>query len=346
MTENNIQGKRILLIGLSFHNYYKHIQSELYNLGANEVKFVESKWFPEDWYLSSNKIYTIIRLIINPFFRIKYTNKVISELSGNSYDVIFSFAAFTLSEKLIKHLKKQNPKLISTIFYWDSFHTWNLSHTMKYFDNCYSFDKRDCDKYDDLKYYPDFYLPANIEIEQSEDKYYLSHIGSTGPRYIDRLIAVKKLIRVIAEKKITSYIFLYSPSQRKWKQMLFSLFSWRQFKYLILSQKYKKLISHQIITLQEVQDVERNSRAILDLPVKTQHGTTIRVLTAIANRKKIITSNKHIINEKFYNPNNILIIDNKTPEIDLDFFNKPYIPVDISYLRIDNWLKYILNNES
>jgi len=69
---------------------------------------------------------------------------------------------------------------------------------------------------------------------------------------------------------------------------------------------------------------------------------TINCITALATGKKLITTNKRIAEEPFYHPNNIYIIDAEKPVLDIEFFHSEIENIDLSHLRLDNWLLHIL----
>lgn len=72
---------------------------------------------------------------------------------------------------------------------------------------------------------------------------------------------------------------------------------------------------------------------------------TFRVFEAIGLNKKLITTNKDIINYDFYNPNNIFIWDENIKEIPKDFLNKEYEKLPENIYRkysLENWVKTIL----
>jgi len=60
--------------------------------------------------------------------------------------------------------------------------------------------------------------------------------------------------------------------------------------------------------------------------------------------KKLITTNSFIKQEKFYHPDNIIIIDENNPEIDPDFFEKPFKQINVEEYSLDNWVKTIFSN--
>lgn len=59
----------------------------------------------------------------------------------------------------------------------------------------------------------------------------------------------------------------------------------------------------------------------------------------------MITNNKEIINEDYYNKNNIFIIDEDNINVPIEFINSPYeeLPKEmVEKYYIDNWLNELL----
>ena len=74
-------------------------------------------------------------------------------------------------------------------------------------------------------------------------------------------------------------------------------------------------------------------------------GLTIRVLEALGAKKKLITTNKDIVNYDFYHPENIYVYDGK---VDLEniFFTSEYFEIDYEIYKkysLESWLKEILS---
>ena len=66
-----------------------------------------------------------------------------------------------------------------------------------------------------------------------------------------------------------------------------------------------------------------------------------------SNNKKIITTNKDIINYDFYNSKNIYIIERENININKDFINEESQKIDnniIENYNLKNWIKKIFNN--
>lgn len=59
-----------------------------------------------------------------------------------------------------------------------------------------------------------------------------------------------------------------------------------------------------------------------------QTGLTMRTIESIGAQKKLITTNRDIVNYDFYRPENILIVDRERPAVDAEFLAEPYIGLD------------------
>jgi hypothetical protein len=75
-----------------------------------------------------------------------------------------------------------------------------------------------------------------------------------------------------------------------------------------------------------------------------QYGLSFRVFEAMSLEKKIITDNEAIKGYDFYNPNNILILNENISNLDKSFFETPYekIPKEIYYrYTLDHWVNKV-----
>ena len=93
------------------------------------------------------------------------------------------------------------------------------------------------------------------------------------------------------------------------------------------------------IQIADVNNYIHSAKLLLDISRKEQKGLTFRVFESLGLEKKLITTNSDIKNYDFYNPNNILIINEECPAIPLDFFNNEYQAIPELILK-----KYTLSN--
>lgn len=92
----------------------------------------------------------------------------------------------------------------------------------------------------------------------------------------------------------------------------------------------------------DVQKHIKKSKAILEVTQDGQVGCTLRAMEALFFRKKLITNNFNIINEDFYNKNNVFIYGKDNKEKLCEFVNKPYDIKSDKYRNkhtIEAWLE-------
>ena len=90
-----------------------------------------------------------------------------------------------------------------------------------------------------------------------------------------------------------------------------------------------------------------NSEIIIDIEHPDQSGLTIRTLEVLAAGKKLVTTNRDVINYDFYQYGNVYVIDRLNPKVPQDFIKKPFNPYPSSILNsysIDNWLVDVLED--
>lgn len=63
------------------------------------------------------------------------------------------------------------------------------------------------------------------------------------------------------------------------------------------------------------------SKCILEIVPEGITGSTLRVSESIIYRKKLLTNNKSLLNNKFYNPSHMFVFDNIDDKI-LEFMKK------------------------
>lgn len=83
------------------------------------------------------------------------------------------------------------------------------------------------------------------------------------------------------------------------------------------------------LTENEIVNIMSKTDAVFDICNENQNGLTMRTIETLGAGKKLITTNKTIINYDFYSPNNILLVKNndfsdihnflKTRKEDLDY---------------------------
>lgn len=168
----------------------------------------------------------------------------------------------------IHHIK---PEMRIIYWYWNPVNK-NTSSELTRDNNieCWSFDENDCKKYNmkkNIQYYYEQIL--EYESKMQYDIYFVGHDKGRKNR-------IQEIEKQINELGMTGKFDLIEDEKKE-------------------------------ISYSEVQKRIEKSKAILEIIQTGQVGCTLRALEALFFRKKLITTNKNVVNEDFYNKNNIFI---------------------------------------
>lgn len=325
----------LLLIMPNFFEYPQIIKEELEGMGYN-VDFFDDRPSTNAWVkaairINPNSIKTYIK---------KYFENVMTTISSKKYDVVFLISGQSLSfdESMIAKIKETQPQAKFVLYQWDSLKNFpHIKSVQKYFDKCFSFDKRDCAENDNLTFLPLFYCRRYEEIgrqNQEKYKYDFCFVGTAHPKKY-------KFIKMMSEQLKSVYpnqfIYFFFPAP--------IVFFYRKLRNPELRKAHYKEFHYVPLKGAEMDELFKDSRCVLDSPQAGQFGLTIRVLEALGAKKKLITTNEDIVNYDFYKPENIYIYDGF---IDLDnvFFQKPYLEVDQEIYKkysLNYWLNTLIN---
>lgn len=126
-----------------------------------------------------------------------------------------------------------------------------------------------------------------------------------------------------------------------------------KYEFIIVDKKARKLNKNLKFVNKEISRNEmlskiENTEIMIDIVRKNQTGLSFRVFESLAFQKKLIISNPSIKKYAFYNPNNILVIDEDNPEIPTSFLEAKYEPLDESIYNqftINTWVKNVFELE-
>ena len=346
MSRDNITAKSILLMIEQFYGYGEIMRDELLRLGAKSVYLKKADFIKGSFRdgLEWRKVKESIR---SPYHRSRWTRGLIKEIEGMRFDTFFIVENMPFKKYFLSYIREINPNIRIVLFLWDTFRT-QQPHYFDYlplFDTVYSFDRDDADKYG-LRYYPDFYIDKEV-VSWDQCKYDLSFVGAMNSSSTLFRGELLRKVQHFAESNNLFYFFYLRynlPKERRSKLMnlrRYILF-YKYLKEIRLLSNYGFLHSDPI-RISKYNEIMADSRVILDLNHRNRQGLTINAITALALGKKLITTNKRIKEEPFYDPSMIHIIDDNEPRIDVNFFKTSYQPINMSHLRMDNWLKHIVN---
>lgn len=303
-----LDGKRVLLIALT--EYSKGIIAELQKMGA-KVDYMCDK--PNNGVICKS----LGRLKFKPYMSVieKYYREKIKEYSANHYDYILSIRGEYTPVESVKLIKKTFPDSRVILYMWDSLrNNKGVEKTWPFYDKVWTFDRIDyLDHKSKIDFLPLFYYNAFLPEKTDEYKYDIAFIG-TG--HEDRVKIVKGIKSQCERYNLKMFDYIFLPHQLIYIKNKF------------MNKNYVKVtkndVHFKLLPTNEAYKIYSDSKCVIDIESPTQCGLTMRTIEMIGLRKKLITTNKDIVNYDFYNPNNIMVVDRNKFEIDPKFVESSY----------------------
>lgn len=320
--------KRVLLIMPNYSGIYKMLVNNLKSLGF-EVMYLDIKTFK--YKNIQQRVYCFLKKTFlkdkhyKQYLRGKNIEKnIIEKCSNNYFDYTLIIHPCDFLPSTIQYLKTISKKVIA--YHWEGFDRFKASpNLIKEFNSFAVFDKKDYDTF-----YPDF---PNIKLTQSfyfdilpipENKSIdLLYIGANLDNRYDNL---KHISSISNDKK--TYYYLYDKNKKLTK-----------FNNIIISDSF--------FEYKDAVNISAKAKCVIDMKLSVHNGLSLRFFEALHFSQKIITNNKTVKEMDFYNPNNILIINDfkeLTESMLNDFLNKEYIEIHQSIKQqysFKNWFNNI-----
>ena len=324
--------QKICIISFDHWNYDKHIVDKLNEKGIDAFHIKIGGFKHKN--ISSRIANTFSKIFLdkNPKTK-KRQEHIIEMLEKKGFqDQILVINPEVIDIEYHNKIKKYTTKYIAYLY--DSVGRNPVEHLLNdLFHEIYSFDKEDVKKFG-FKETTNYNYIETLPKDTSEIKNNILYIASFDNR-LEKIISLK----LIFEKLNLTYRFIVIGK----KTTLFKLkniFS----KFIIGIEFRRKRIDQN-----DLKSLYKETKVVLDIVRNNQVGLSFRVFEAMAFERKIITNNKNIINYNFYNPTNILVLENKNYVFDKTFFETEYEPLsdEIYYqYTLDNWVNTVfeLNN--
>ena len=312
---------KITLISFDNCGLNKHIAMTLEKQG-HKVNHIDFHSFS---YKYPNFFYKIYNFFLKTFLKknvknIYYGQEILKKLEhyNEKQDIILTIKGDFIDPHYLKGFKKHTVKSIG-FFNDNTYRCPKIVNAIACFDEVFSFEKEDCIKYN-LKFAPNWIYTQKLN-ETTNPEYDVFNISSKDKR-------LGSLIKIAKDLKAKNI----------------------HYKFMVLD-KDKSSLSKEIeffttkIPLNEMTELIANSKTLLDINRYGQKGLTFRVFESLGLEKKLITTNTDIETYDFFDPNNILIIDEENPSIPSDFFKNDYqkLPETILYkYTLDGWIDQVL----
>lgn len=325
-----LKDKKILFIALP--GYSQGIKHKMEELGAT-VDYFNDK--PNEGFVCK----ACGRFNVKPYEYVlnRYYQKIVNSVKDNDYDYIFTIRGEYTPMKSIKLLKKTFPKAKLILYMWDSLRNNKAVRSrLKAYDKVYTFDRMDYLKYqDEIDFLPLYYYDDYVPSEKvSCGKYDIAFIGTGQEDRVKIINEVKKQCERTG-KKMYAYVFL--------PHKLVYLYN------KILNKNYKNVTINSIqfkkMPFEKVYKIYNDAKCVIDIESAKQCGLTMRTIEMIGLRKKLITTNKDIVNYDFYHEDNILVVDRENFVLDEAFIERPYHNMNEEIYRkysLSNWIMEVL----
>ena len=320
---NGLEGKKILLLYARFFNYDKIVKEKLLSMGA-KVDMYDAR--------AELNVYekALLKIYKGQFWSKlkKYHKQIQKEKRGTDYDIVFSNSY--LPAETVDGYRKTFPNAKLVLYLDDSVvNTTNVENTFSHYDKVMTFDRGDSQRYG-IGFLPLFFEDSYVSQEVTEKKYDLCFIGTI---HSDRLRVIEAMEDYCAKNNLSFFRFCFLQSR------------FMYYYYWLTKREFRKkspsYFSYKSLPSSDVANVMLHSMAILDIQHPRQTGLTMRSIETLGARKKLITTNRDIVNYDFYNSHNVAMIERENPIIKPDFWTAEYKNLNINVFEkysITNWV--------
>lgn len=320
--------KKVLFIAPDFFNYSLIIKNKLIEKGY------DVDWFDDrpSTNIIDKCLLRVNRNILKRKIKKYFYNKIYKAMEDKKYNIVFVILGQSFNQEMFNDLRKINPNAKYVLYLWDAVKNFpHIEDLAKAFDKVYSFDSYDCEKY---RYE---FLPLFYTEEKKSDLDIIYDVTFIGTIKKGKLSLFNKLKKELDNKYDRNYFYLYLQSKlvffyNRLRNKEFKGAKIKDFKYERLSYAHNNKI-----TLE--------SNIILDIPMANQNGLSMRTFECMGYHKKIITTNKNVLNYDFYKPENIYYYDGEKIDFDNIFFKSKYLEIDEEILKkysLDTWVDKLL----
>ncbi|MDN3605808.1 hypothetical protein [Kaistella yonginensis] len=322
----NLSGKKILFLSANFFGYEKAISNRLREWGA-EVDFYNER--PSDSVFSKG----VIRVNKDFYFKKinSYYQKILQETNAHSYDFLLLIKGETIPFFFLEKFRERHPAAEMIYYSYDSAREYpKFLKLYSYFDKNFTFEPKDALQYN-LHFRPLFYLNEyGASLENSPQKFDLVFIGTA---HTDRFVIGEKIEEICTKQNLRTYFYYYAPSKAAF--LLKKIFDQNLKRFDVKKLSFKKLKHAEIATMYS------QTQAVLDINKPFQEGLTMRTFETLAAGKKLLTTNLDIKNYPLYQPENVMILDRKNLNIDIDFFKSTFKEIEsetLEKMTLDSWI--------
>jgi hypothetical protein len=323
-----------LLIANSFFGYAREIQRELERRGR-QVAYFEDRPATDALTKSLVRVApSTVRARADAYFE-----AILAQMKGCPIRDVLVIRGEAMSAAMARRMRAALPNARFTLYFWDSFGNMPEESRQKVdiFDRVLTFDPIDARADNRLIYRPLFYLDEYAHIPEHLQDIDVLFVGTV---HGDRHAVLSRLGQVLP-KHLRFHKVLYF--QTRWLPIVRSLTDptllWADRSDFIFKPKAKA----------ELTELIARSRIVIDIERPVQSGFTMRTIEILAAGRKLITTNAEVANADFFDPDNIAIVNRKSPELSKTFLETPYrnlSPQTVARYSLGTWLDDVLPDMS
>ncbi len=331
MNNASLSGKKIILFCPKTFGYESAIVREMELLGA-EVTFHGQLPSEHAW------VKAIFRLFpkLAWWYADRYFISWLKQHGPATCDLVFIVKGEGLSPNFLQNLKRRYPDSRLILHLWDSLiNCKHIQQKFQYFERLSSFDPEDCKKIPQFKYRPLFFLDKYLNREQinlGHGVFFIGTLNGDRPNVINHLVKSCK-----SPSDFRFWLFVRSRFELNFRKVIDKSLKQIEASHLIYKPMSAEVISQHY----------NECAAVLDIEHPNQSGLTMRTFEVIASGKKLITTNKRIVEHDFYDPARIYVIDRNNPSIPDKFLTTPVPELSdefVAYYSLRGWILDILTD--
>lgn len=327
--QSTLRGHVLLVSPLTF-SYHLSISASLRSMGY-AVTWWDERASSATWYKLALRLF--------PAMTVRWSEGSfltrLHQLDTTSVSHVLVIKGEGLSQRVVLKMRETLASASMGLYLWDGVeNVKGVSKLLTAFDSVATFDPVDAKTFGWI-YRPLFERKISINKDAAApmqfDWCFIGTIHSDRHRVIHRL-------RQRCGPLSKSFVFGYFQSPL----MLFMrrLLDWT------LWLAPKGTLSTNPMSAADVAQIVECSRAVLDVEHPLQRGFTMRTIETLLAGKKLVTTNKHILDSDLYDPSRVCVINRTNPEISTEFLDRPYLPVHDSlrsHYSCEGWAAELLS---